>query len=196
MSVTRAAARSSILCVRRATGSTAIRSVAQELNRPCLWFPAATTPRRRSRASFARLVLDPGPTMTFIADTMTFESDRCRRNRDGRSHVRTRAQSRADVECLARARSWYGPTRIASDDSAARGCARLIPDPFPGRLRPSSGTSPNTASVRRRRNPVFYASGGLPVADIPSQCHGHILHPRRFRLPNGVPGDALPDDCR
>ena len=125
-----------------------------------------------------------------------FGSDRCRRDRDGRSHVRTRVQSRADVECLAVARSLYGPTRIASDDNAARGCARLIPGLFPGRLRPSSGTSPNTASVRRRRNPEFHAPGGLPVADFPSQCHGHILHPRRFRLPNGVLWDALPDDCR
>ena len=45
----------------------------------------------------------------------------------------------------------YDPTPIASDDSGARGCARLIPDAFPRRLRLSPGTGRNTASVRRLR---------------------------------------------
>ena len=127
-----------------------------------MWRPA-----RSERADFG------GWSWTFWADTMTFASDRRRRDWVGRSHERTHAQSRAGVGCLARARSLYDPTRIASDDSAARGCAVLIPGAFPACLQLPANTSRNTASVRRRRNPNSTPRSASQWRNTPRSDIGH-----------------------
>ena len=102
---------------------------------------------------------------------VTFVAGRRRGDWLDRSHVRTRAQPRAEVECRARTRSSLGPAQIVSEDNAALGCAPLIPDAFPGRLRPSLGTSPNTTSVHPRRNPQLVAPDSFSGPGYPSQRH-------------------------
>ena len=61
---------------------------------------------------------------------------------------RTRECTRSHARMLNASREpdpKYGPTRIASNDSDAHGCAHLILDPFPRRLLLSASTSRNTA---------------------------------------------------
>ena len=76
-----------------------------------------------------------------------FVDDARRRDWVGRSHVRTRAQSRANVERPARAQSLCGPTQIADDDSAARGRARLIVGAY-SRRRVRAGTPRGTSTTK------------------------------------------------
>ena len=77
---------------------------------------------------------------------VTFIAERSRRDFCNRSHVRTYAQSRADIECLPRGHSSYGETRIAFCDSAARRCAPDEVETLPGRLR---RLSPNRTGEHR-----------------------------------------------
>ena len=59
--------------------------------------------------------------------------------------------------------------RIASGDTAARGCARQILEPFPRRLRPPSFERRNTAFARRGPSPRHHASADLASVDSPSR---------------------------
>ena len=63
------------------------------------------------------------------------------------SHVRTRAQLCADIECRLGADSLYGETRIPSDDSSACTCVIVGTQTVPGRLRRCNAHSfgPNAA---------------------------------------------------
>ena len=70
--------------------------------------PSPLPPRPRLRSRPARPFAMPSPDR-FTKPAATFASDRRRRELVERSHVRTHAQSRAEVECPARARSLYGP---------------------------------------------------------------------------------------
>ena len=141
---------------------------------------STSRPRSRLRSRPARRCATPSPDR-LTKQAATLASDRRRRDWGDRSHVRTHAQSRADVECLARARSFYGPTRVDSHDSAAHGCARLIPDSFPRRLRLSPATGRNSVSVRRLRNPNFTPRTASRAEDTSHRDIGHNAHPPRFR---------------
>ena len=67
-----------------------------------------------------------------------------------------------------RAGTLYRRMRVFSDDRDALCCARLIPDPLPRRLRLSSVTGPNIASVGHRPNPHLQAPHGHTGAENPS----------------------------
>ena len=92
-----------------------------------LWF-------RRARISSFGPVRIPVST-THSPDSGTFVSGTRCGDFAGRSHLRTRAQSRAGIECPRARVPQYGRMRIFSNDRPAHGCARVIPGPFPGRLR-------------------------------------------------------------
>ena len=128
--------------------------------------------------------------------TMTFASDRSPQEIRDRSNVRTHAQSRADVERLARpvpstlrreltlttelragAHVWYrARSRCAYGGRRAQSkTMRLdvhsrVPTPHPGRL---------------HKDEVPLVATSVTTTVRP-----------RYRRPNGVLGDALPDDCR
>ena len=75
----------------------------------------------------------------------TFVAERRTRDSVDSSPVRTHAQMRAELESPRARVHWYCPLRIFSNDSPAHGCARVIPNPFPGRLR--SHPLPNRTSA-------------------------------------------------
>lgn len=100
----------------------------------------------------------------------------------GRTCERLRSHTR--VLNTTRARSFDGPTRTASDDRAARGCARLIPDAFPRRLRLSPSTSWGTASVRRRWSPQLHALDGLTGAEYLTATWITGTHSRPYGRPH------------
>ena len=104
------------------------------------------------------------------------------------AHMRGHARSLNPLArgCLIRPDAKYGPMRIAPGDTAARGCARQLLEPFPRRLRPPSFERRNTAFARRGPSPRHHASADLDSVDSPS---------RRSANARGVTVDSICTSC-
>ena len=97
-------------------------------------------------------------------------ADTTRRGFCDPSHMRTHAQSRSEIVSLRAPVPYmagYGRMRIFVSDRTAQGCARLIPDSLPTRLRPPSLTIRSTPPVNRRSTSPEQSAAGLYERELP-----------------------------
>ena len=126
-------------------------------------------------------------TMNISSNTM-FASERSLRDSVDSSLVHTPAHSRAEIECRPRRHALYAEVRFATDDSAAHGCARLIPGLFPGRLRrwKAAGPTPPATTANTGSRSLELAHVGCAAGRRAFEMY-HTLG--RFRGPTDPAND-------
>ena len=125
-------------------------------------------PHRQPHLLSASQTDDPDTSMMFIADTMTLITDTSTRGISGIRHTCERMRSHARSLNPARAGALYRQMKAFSCDSAARPCAPVAADTFPGRLRPPSFTNRSTLPGRRGRSPQLRAPSDPTAMEHPS----------------------------
>ena len=113
----------------------------------------------------------------FAEHVTTFASERSLRDSVDSSLVHTPAHSRAEIECRPRRHALYAEVRFATDDSAAHGCARLIPGPFPGRFRrwKAAGPTPPATTANTGSRSLELAHVGCAAGRRSGRSRGTIF---------------------